>query len=109
MKNQSGNLSNDRGVILIITLWILLILSVIALGFSIELHLEARLARYQVDSHTAYYLSKAGIERAMVELKNDLVLDHKSRPAIYDGLDDSWSWTDDTKDVFDHVKLGEGT
>ncbi len=104
MKKQT-----ESGVILIITLWVLLILSVIALGFSIELHLEARLARYQVDSHTAYYLAKAGIERAMVELKNDLVLDHKSRTAIYDGLDDSWSWTDDTKDIFDHFKLGEGT
>lgn len=110
MKTQfNGTANSESGVILIITLWVLLILSVVALGFSIELHLEARLARYQVDSHTAYYLAKAGIERAMVELKNDAVLDHKSRPAMYDGLDDSWSLTDDTKDIFDHVKLGDGT
>ena len=39
-----------------------LILSTIALGFAFEMHLESRLARYQLDSHTAGYLTQAGTQ-----------------------------------------------
>ena len=100
--------TSQSGVILITTLWILLILSVIALGFSIDLQLEARLARNQMDTHQAYYLARAGIVRAMVELKNDALLDHKSKTTIYDGLSDCWATNEDTEKIFKNVELEDG-
>ncbi len=102
-------LLNRRGVILITTLWILLILSVIALTFSIELQLEARIARTQIDVHEAYYIARGGIYRAVVELKNDGILDHRVRTAPYDSLGDCWNITDDTRENFVDVPLGDGT
>ncbi|MDI6784750.1 MAG: type II secretion system protein GspK, partial [bacterium] len=101
-------MKNQDGVVLIITLWILLILSTIALGFAFELHLESRLARYQLDSHTAAYLAQAGINRAMVELKNDLLLDRKARPQIIDSLGENWANNENTDEYYTDIELGEG-
>ena len=99
---------NQSGVILIITLWILLILSTIALGFAFEMHLESRLARYQLDSHTATYLAQAGVHRAMVELKNDLFLDRKARPQMIDSLGENWANNENTDEYYTDIELGEG-
>lgn len=99
----------SRGAILVTTLWILMILSIIAMGFSIDLQLEARLSRNQLDIHQSYYLARAGINRAIIELKNDAMLDHKARKAVYDALSDSWALTEDTKKIFTDVEIGEGT
>jgi general secretion pathway protein K len=98
----------QSGVVLIITLWILLILSTIALGFAFEMHLESRLARYQLDSHTAIYLAQAGINRAMVELKNDLFLDRKARPQIIDSLGEPWANNENSAEYYTDIELGEG-
>lgn len=101
-------MNNSSGVVLIITLWILLILSTIALGFAFEMHLESRLARYQLDSHTASYLAQAGINRAMVELKNDLILDRKARPQIIDTLGENWANNENTDEYYTDIELGDG-
>src|SRR4030042_3955323 len=98
---------NQSGVVLVITLWILLILSTIALGFAFEMHLESRLARYQLDSHTALYLAQAGINRAMVELKNDLILDRKARPQAIDNLGESWANNEiSNEEYYTNIELG---
>ncbi len=102
-------LGKEQGVILITTLWILMILSVIALGFSIELQLEARMSRTQLDTHQAYYLARAGVIRTLVELKNDAILDHRTRNAIYDAPGDCWANNEETEKIYKDIPLGEGT
>ncbi|MCX7919713.1 MAG: general secretion pathway protein GspK [bacterium] len=98
----------QSGVVLIITLWILLILSTIALGFAFEIHLESRVARYQLDRYTASYVAQAGLHRAFVELKNDLILDRKARPQSIDSLGESWANNEFSEEYYQNVKLGDG-
>ena len=52
---------DDRGVILIALLWILVALSVIALSFSRESLVEVAVARNARDMGDAYYVARAGI------------------------------------------------
>lgn len=101
-------MKNQAGVVLIITLWILLILSTIALSFAFEMHLESRLARYQLDHYAASELAQAGINRAMVELKNDLILDRKARPKIIDTTGENWANNENSDEYYTNIELGEG-
>jgi len=59
---------DDRGVILIALLWILVALSVIALSFSRESFVEVAVARNARDMGDAYYVARAGIAAAVYRL-----------------------------------------
>ncbi len=61
-----------KGVALIVTLWVLLILSTMATSFAYRMRLAIRAAVYQRDSFKALALAQAGVERAVAELKNEL-------------------------------------
>jgi len=62
---------SERGTILIVTLWILAILTLLSLGLGHRMGLELKLAGYHRDSLKALYLAKAGIRRAILELERD--------------------------------------
>ena len=62
----------SEGVALIITLWILLILSTMAAGFAYRMRLGIKVAGYQRDSFKTLVLAQAGVERAIAELKNEV-------------------------------------
>jgi general secretion pathway protein K len=59
---------DDRGVILIALLWILVALSVIALSFSRESFVEVAVARNARDMGDAYYVARAGIAATVYRL-----------------------------------------
>src|SRR5262249_55780978 len=59
---------DERGVILIALLWILVALSVIALTFSRESLVEVAVARNSRDLGDAYYVARAGIATATFRL-----------------------------------------
>ena len=71
---------NRRGSILIITLWILAILSLLAISFAHHTAVGIKLTEYHISSLKNLYICKAGIKRACYELNRD-----KS----YDSLNDS--------------------
>lgn len=98
----------NNGSILIVILWVILILSVLAIGFALEMQMEARLQRYQLDSKQAYQIARAGLERAIVELKNDLFLDRKARAFSADGHSDPWANNKFSEKYFNHIELGDG-
>ena len=60
-----------NGIALIITLWILLILSTMATSLAYRMRLAIRVTVYQRDSFKALALAQAGVERAIAELKNE--------------------------------------
>ncbi len=62
------NIGSSRGVALIIVLWIVVILSAIALEFSYSMRIETDLTGNFVDQQKAYYGARAGIERAVKEV-----------------------------------------
>ncbi|MBU0700231.1 general secretion pathway protein GspK [bacterium] len=76
-------MKNEEGVVLVITLWVLAILSLLAISFAYQMRIGIRLAGYQVDSLRALYLAKAGVNYALCELKKDT--------NEYDSLNEAWN------------------
>ncbi|MCK4463734.1 MAG: general secretion pathway protein GspK [Candidatus Omnitrophica bacterium] len=64
-------MDSNKGSILITTLWIIAILSLLAMGIGFRSSLEVRLSKYNMDRLKARYLAKAGIEKARERLLND--------------------------------------
>jgi general secretion pathway protein K len=71
---------NERGSILITTLWIMAILTLLAMGIGFRASLEVRLAKYSVDRLEARYLAKAGVVKARQLLADD----KKSYDTLYE-------------------------
>lgn len=62
---------NKKGTILITSLWILSILSVLAVGIGFRVSIEARLSKYNMDRIKGLYLAKAGIVKSQQILSKD--------------------------------------
>ena len=90
---------NKRGSILIITLWILAILSLLAISFAHHTAIGIKLAEYHISSLRNLYICKAGIKRACYELNRD------KEENVYDSLNDSWS---NNPEAFKNVGVGIG-
>lgn len=63
--------SNKTGSILIMSLWILAILSILAMGLGFRSSIEARLSKYNMDRLKALYLAKAGVIKCQDILSSD--------------------------------------
>ncbi|MCK5595594.1 general secretion pathway protein GspK [bacterium] len=87
---------NKRGSILIITLWILAILSLLAISFAHHTAVGIKLTEYHISSLKNLYICKAGIKRVRCELNTD---------KEYDSLNDSWS---SNQEAFKNVCVGDG-
>lgn len=77
-------LKNSRGVALIIVLWVVAILSVIALEFSFAMRTEVKTAQYYKGEVQLYAYAEGGIQRAIAELinKNDPKIQQMRKTAI---------------------------
>lgn len=95
---------NRKGSVLIISLWILAIIVVFALGLGHRASVALRLSRYQKDSLSAASLARAGILRAVAELEKDT--------NFYDGLEEPWSTginPDTKRNEFFEIELSENS
>lgn len=88
-----------KAQVLIISLWILVILTVLAVSIGHRVSLGLRLSRYQRDGLKALYLAKAGVNRAIAVLEADAKSANN-----YDALCESWA---SNKDLFEKIKLTE--
>lgn len=88
----------ERGAILIITLWILAILTILSVGVAGRMGLELKLTGLYRDNMKALYLAKAGIERAIAEKEKDDEKEEKGEAPIADILNESWA---NKKELFD--------
>ncbi|MDD5544816.1 MAG: type II secretion system protein GspK [Acidobacteriia bacterium] len=59
---------SDRGVILLIVLWVTIMLSVIAFGFASDIQLGARSVENTNQSAAGYFLAKAAVSEAVYEM-----------------------------------------
>ena len=64
-------MKTKNGSILILTIWVLSFLTIFAIGMGSIVSSQLNLASYFKDRLTMYYLAKAGVERATVELITD--------------------------------------
>jgi len=89
----------QKGSILIIVLWALFILSALAMAISGYTRAQISVAGKLSQRARDYYLARAGLERALIEVKNAAEKD-------YDSLFDSWS---DNDACFKDAVFGDGT
>ena len=94
---------HENGAILIISLWILVILSMLAIGIGHKLSLEIRLLHNHLDSTKAFYIAKAGVLRAIAERAKLL----QAKETIYaDSFNQPWF---NSEALFKDIKLGDGS
>ncbi len=72
-----------KASVLAVILWILVILTMLAVSIGHRVSMSLRLSSYQKDRLKAFYLAKAGLNTAIKEINNDPFL-------VYDGLTDNW-------------------
>jgi len=91
-----------RGTVLIVTSWILAILTLFAIGIGFRTGLDIKLTGYSLDRVKALYAAKAGIKRAVIEKWKEYA-EGKSL-----GLDTfNEPWANDEK-LFKDIKVGDG-
>lgn len=97
---------DNKGTILVTSLWIMAILSILAIGIGFRVSIEARLARYNLDRLKAVYLAKAGIVKAQEVLKSD----NDPYDWLYQcGITLNIVKEETPEKIFSNIKLGEGS
>ena len=88
LANPKNIRGNQRGVALIMVLWVLMILSVVVLEFSYGMKTEARITRNFQEEVQLYAMAEGGIQRAVVELvyKHDARVQQKRKALKDEGL-----------------------
>lgn len=95
---------NKKSQVLIISLWVLLMLTILAVSIGHRVSLALRVSGYQRDALKAVYLARAGINLAGTELQKD--------QNQYDGLDEVWSTGLDPvskKPLFESLEIEKGS
>ena len=97
-------ISSNKGAVLIISLWVLIILVLLAVSIGWRTSIELRLAKYFLDRLQANNIAQAGLERIYIEKMSDV-------NQVYDSLDESWSnkLDADGNPVFKKFDLGKGS
>lgn len=87
-----------------ISLWILAILVVFALGLGHRAAINLRLAKYQRDRLKTTCLAKAGINKAIAVLKKDIAPDSPTKD--YDSLLETWATGEDNgNNIFKDIEI----
>jgi general secretion pathway protein K len=99
---QANRLPDDRGIAIVIVLWVVLVLSLLISGFAFTMHVETQVASYARKELKAEMLARSGIEVARMQL----ILGAQSPTnSGYDALNQDWA-TNELLYV-DH-ELGDG-
>lgn len=100
--------NSNSGVILIVTIWMLIILTLLAVGIGHRNSIGIKLYRYSIDKLKSYYIAKAGIQLATKELEKDTANPvTKEYDTLYQcGI--SLSGDQVPEDIFKEKPLGEG-
>ena len=90
------------------TLWIMAMLSIFALGIGYRASLELRLVRYQIDQLKTLYIAKAAVQEVKQYLALDLVSDTKDYDSLYRcGI---YLLPEETpEEMFKNITVGDGS
>jgi type II secretory pathway component PulK len=102
MKEIKGN---KDGLILMISLWILAIISLLCVSLAHRVVVDLKLAKFQKDRLQCLYIAKAAVQKAMNLLGQDETYG-------FDMLNESWSSGHDSnpgdEPIFKEIKIGKG-
>lgn len=96
-------LQSKKAAILVITLWIISLLSAVALSLTYRIGLELKMAGSEMDRDKAFCIAKAGVVQAIGVLNQD----HNG----YDALNEQWSNCSEELygiNLFNGINIGEG-
>lgn len=95
-------LHREKGAVLVVSIWILIILVLLAISVGRRTSIELRLLRHHLARSQAFYLARAGLERIYAEKKKD--------DNHYDALNEDWSnkHKPDNAPEFKDFPLGNG-
>jgi type II secretory pathway component PulK len=100
---ETDHATDDRGIAIVIVLWVVLVLSLLISGFAFTMHVETQVASYARKELKAEMLARSGIEVARMEMILGALSPTNSG---YDALNQDWA-TNELMYV-DH-ELGDGT
>ena len=104
MKRKWGYNNRQNGMILVTTLWILALLTLLALGIGIRVGIDIKLIGFSINSLKAHYIAEAGLRKTIALIEKD---DNKN----VDSLNEIWSCGFDFEDevqVLKNIAIGEG-
>jgi type II secretory pathway component PulK len=98
MSDVGNKQINSGGSVLVLTLWVLFFLAALAVAVGGHVATNLKVAGKIKGRIAAYYLAKAGAEKAISESKND--------SNAWDSLNEVWSYSED---LFRDANLGQGS
>ncbi|MBI1388792.1 MAG: hypothetical protein GC154_10135 [bacterium] len=101
----------QQGVALVITLWVIVVLSTVSLAYLRQINLELKMVGFQRDAAVVDSIAKAGLQEALIQLREDRLKDsgEEIKPTVvrfseqdtydYDGGNENWAHSDLYDDV----------
>jgi type II secretory pathway component PulK len=90
-------LRRDRAIILVLVLWIIVILSLMAYSLLFQISSETSITSARKKQLKAEALARAGIAKAIVDLRNDILFDYVEGEKVFDGEGDLWARPEEGK------------
>ena len=92
-------MKNKKGSILIVSLWVVTILFLLAIGLAYRVGLELHITRYAKERLKVFYIAKAGLSQAVAVLLKD------STSNAIDTFQEEWS---EAPSLFKEKEIGDG-
>lgn len=97
--------SRQRGALMVLSLWLIVILIVIAYSLAYEMRIGMKMTSQGKKRIQAQALAQAGLAKAVMDLRNDRLVAMADRTQSNDTLADIWTMNDDKT----AIKYGGGT
>lgn len=102
--------ARNKASVLTLTLWMVVVLSVIATTLAFDVQVNSKLALLQKQQTIAYNLAKSAVAVGMTHLQNDMLIDFQENPnQPFDAMSDVWAQPDRRREKDMEVELGKGT
>ena len=107
LKRQESKLSLKNGAILILTLWVMMIITVLAVGLAFRMRIEIRMTQIFIAKTEIVEIAKSALYRALGESINDLEPVGEEEAQGGDVFSYNLSWAVNT-DLYKGIELGRG-
>jgi general secretion pathway protein K len=97
MMRGSHLLPHRRGLALILTMWLVIVLVTMVYSLLWDVQVEIRLRRMAMDEMQARWMARAGVAKAIADLANDMAIERSEDNVPLDALGDVWAFDNEDK------------
>ncbi len=86
---------NESGVVLVVTLWVIVVLTTVSLAYISQVRMEIKMVGFQRDTAIVDQIAQAGLRQALILLREDRIKDSGEvwdRTIVSFGDDDVWQY-----------------